>query len=152
MCIRDRSLCCPIALGVTLRRAKLLRLLEFNMVIIWLKNCLWPLFWGTISSRYRSSINAKVSLSAWVTSVKTPCARCFLPWSCTSYPEDRLPSFVACRKLSDCSHSCALVWKTFIGIYGYKAKSIGAPDRSRTCDLQLRKLTLYPTELQAGLS
>ena len=25
----------------------------------------------------------------------------------------------------------------------------GAPDRNRTCDLQFRKLTLYPTELQA---
>lgn len=25
----------------------------------------------------------------------------------------------------------------------------GAPDRNRTCDLQLRKLTLYPTELRA---
>lgn len=27
-------------------------------------------------------------------------------------------------------------------------KVLGAPDRDRTCDLQFRKLTLYPTELR----
>ena len=29
---------------------------------------------------------------------------------------------------------------------------VGAPDRNRTCDLRLRRPTLYPTELQARFS
>lgn len=32
---------------------------------------------------------------------------------------------------------------------GFLLCNPGAPDRDRTCDLQLRKLTLYPTELRA---
>src|SRR5689334_1877968 len=36
-----------------------------------------------------------------------------------------------------------------VGWEGFTGSGDGAPDRGRTCNLQLRRLTLYPIELRA---